>query len=157
MRLTTGCPSSLVLEPLSAGDFFRMWNVFLVESCQIPESSLHVSVRTLYESPSPWQTYCTQPSDSHQCTPEWQHQTRRHHCFLLVLRKTWEGKDLIATNMWCFIWLPGYKQNLWWGSQVRQGREAVRNKWLSCLYLWTDDCLLLVSLLLPLICNRQKI
>lgn len=46
----------------------RRWSVLLVESCQIAESSLHVSVRTFYESPAgAWQTYQIQPSDSHQC------------------------------------------------------------------------------------------
>ena len=102
----------------------RMWSVFLAESCQIPESSLHVSVRTLYESPSPWQTYCTQPSDSHQCTPEWQHQTWRHHCFLLVLRKTWEGKRLNCNKYVMFYMVAWLQAKSVMRSQVRQeGRQ----------------------------------
>lgn len=94
MGLATGCPSSLVMGLCQLKVALRMWNVFLVKSRQILESSLHVSVRTFYESPSPWQTYQIQPSNSRHCTSECQHQTVRHHCLLLILRKTWKGEML---------------------------------------------------------------
>lgn len=117
MGVATGCPPSLVLGLCQLKVSPRMWNVFLVESCQILESSLPVSVKTFYESPSPWQIHQIQPSHSHPCTQDCQHQTVRPHCFLLVLRKTWKRKRLIATNTGCFIWVPGFEQDLQWGAK----------------------------------------
>lgn len=117
---------------VSAEGFFKNVKCVSVEICQILESSLHVKVRTFYESPSPWQTCATfRFSSVHIGVAT---STRRCHGFLLVLRKTWKGKYLIATNTWYFIWLPGYKQDLWWEAKPDK-MQAVKNKYTSCLYL----------------------